>query len=269
MEDIDEDIIRVKDQGDDSDYLDLTIDESDIAKLPLADGGEMDLTINTETLYLLRPKMDVQTLYTEKGAMIEFINNSEGTLTGIDITEDTDYNGGTFTDNAGEPLGSTINIGITYNEEVILSLGDVEYVYTEDDDEYALTRYGTYVRAHEDERVEIYYPEEAMTLDFYIGEVTSEIKSVVTEGEVSRVIVGGSCINQAAADLLGIGRLCGADFTAATGVGSGQAMIKVFADTNDKVAILVAGYETADTARAVDYIEDNYIDLTPGSSLIV
>ena len=270
VEDIDEDSIRVRDQGEDSDYLDLTIDNN-IAKLPLADGGEMDLTVNTNRLSITRPAMDAQILYTEKGAMIEFV--IEGVeFTGISITEDTDYNGGTFTDNAGEALGTEINISITYNDPVSLSLGDVAYTYTDDNDEYALTKYGTFVKAHEDERVELYYPEEAMSLDFYIGGVESSITSepVVTEGKVSQVIIGGSAINSEAARLLG-GNYHGEEFTAVTGVGAGQAMIQVFADTDDKVAILVAGYDAADTARAVQYLIDNegYIDLTIGSKILV
>ena len=65
------------------------------------------------------------------------------------------------------------------------------------------------------------------------------------------IVVGGSCINSAAAALVG-GALCGPSFTGATGVGAGQYIIKGYADStiSDKVALLVAGYDAADTAAA-------------------
>jgi hypothetical protein len=65
------------------------------------------------------------------------------------------------------------------------------------------------------------------------------------------VVVGGSCINSAAATLLG-GALCEGAFTDATGVGAGQYVVQSFADgfTSGKVALLVAGYHAADTVAA-------------------
>jgi hypothetical protein len=69
------------------------------------------------------------------------------------------------------------------------------------------------------------------------------------------IIVGGSCINSAAASVLG-GAYCGAAFTAKTGVGSGQFLIKSVsgAYTTGKIALVVAGYESADTVNAVQYL---------------
>jgi hypothetical protein len=86
---------------------------------------------------------------------------------------------------------------------------------------------------------------------------------MVTDAEVSSVssknliIVGGSCINSAAAKVLGFsGPTCGAAFTASTGVGSGQFLIKSVsgAYTSGKIALVVAGYEAADTVNAVQYL---------------
>lgn len=85
---------------------------------------------------------------------------------------------------------------------------------------------------------------------------------MVTDAEVSSVsasknliVVGGSCINSAAAKVLG-GAYCGAAFTANTGVGSGQFLIKSVsgAYTSGKLALVVAGYESADTVNAVNYL---------------
>jgi hypothetical protein len=68
------------------------------------------------------------------------------------------------------------------------------------------------------------------------------------------VVVGGSCINTAAAKILNSDSpLCGSAFTDATDVGATQYLIKTVQSpwSADKVAMLVAGYEAADTVNAV------------------
>jgi len=98
---------------------------------------------------------------------------------------------------------------------------------------------------------------------FVSGDGTTAGLVMVTDSEVSSVssknliIVGGSCINSAAARVLGFsGPTCGAAFTAGTGVGSGQFLIKSVngAYATGKLAIVVAGYESADTVNAVQYL---------------
>jgi hypothetical protein len=96
-----------------------------------------------------------------------------------------------------------------------------------------------------------------------LGEVLvkdSEVSSVSTK---NLVIVGGSCINSAAANVLG-GAYCGAAFTTATGVGSGQFLIQSFGDAyaTGKIALLVAGYEAADTVNAATYLRTQVVDTT-------
>jgi hypothetical protein len=69
------------------------------------------------------------------------------------------------------------------------------------------------------------------------------------------VVVGGSCVNIAAAKILGSDApLCGGDFTAKTQVGSDQYIIETVQSPYNtvNVAVLVAGYEAADTTNAVD-----------------
>ncbi len=124
------------------------------------------------------------------------------------------------------------------------------------------------------------YPDEQIYAQLYIGAVASAVTSsavgtgtvtelgsvTVKDTEVSLVssksliVVGGSCINEAAQKVLDkSAAVCGADFTTATGVGADQALIKVVknpylaADTT-KIAMLVAGYEAADTTKAVKYL---------------
>jgi len=81
------------------------------------------------------------------------------------------------------------------------------------------------------------------------------------------IVVGGSCINSVAADLLG-SPACEAEFTALAGVSAGEALIKSF-DKGGKVALLVAGYNAADTAKAVTYLTNNAVDTAVGSALKV
>ena len=98
------------------------------------------------------------------------------------------------------------------------------------------------------------------------GDVSSTTTSVgnlvVMDSEVdglnkNLIIVGGSCINSAAATALGVAeRTCGAAFTAATGVGTGQFLIQTVEDvfSDGKIALVVAGYETDDTKAATEYL---------------
>jgi hypothetical protein len=140
-----------------------------------------------------------------------------------------------------------------------------------------VTTFGTHVERDTTDNnvVTVSYPDEQMYADvlFTAPEVTvtagtsgsgsvTELGSVtIKDSEVSSVqsknliVVGGSCINSVASKILG-GGYCGADFTSATGVGSGQFLIKVVDSpyTTGKVAMLVAGYDAADTSKAVKYL---------------
>lgn len=79
----------------------------------------------------------------------------------------------------------------------------------------------------------------------------SEVASVSSK---NLVVVGGSCINTVAAKILGsTSPMCTDAFTTATGAGAGQYIIKTVASpyNAEKVAMLVAGYNAADTTNAV------------------
>jgi len=81
------------------------------------------------------------------------------------------------------------------------------------------------------------------------------------------IVVGGSCVNTVAAELLrgqGAQRFCGADWTAATGLGANQFLIQTFARTGGKVATLVAGWESMDTANAATALTTQTVDTTVG-----
>ena len=102
---------------------------------------------------------------------------------------------------------------------------------------------------------------EVTTSTSTITEVPQTGSMIVLDTEISSVqdknliIVGGSCINSVAARVLGISaKTCGADFTALTTVGAGQYMVKEYASPYNaaKTAVVVAGYDAADTTNGVD-----------------
>jgi len=99
------------------------------------------------------------------------------------------------------------------------------------------------------------------------GDINTKDILVVKDTEVSSVatrnliVVGGSCINSAAAALVG-GSKCGASWTEATGVGQGQFLIKGYADSTITTgfALLVAGYDVDDTVKASTYLTNKVVD---------
>jgi len=102
--------------------------------------------------------------------------------------------------------------------------------------------------------------------------VTSLGDIIVKDTEVSSVqgknliVVGGSCVNSVAAKLIG-GAHCGAAWEEATGVGAGQYLIQSFDNPyadGDEIALLVAGYEAADTVNAQKALLANTVDTTVG-----
>ncbi len=150
-----------------------------------------------------------------------------------------------------------------------------------------VTTFGTLVErdSTDNNGVTVKYPDEQMYADIVFAEVgatvtpgssgggdVTELGSVtVRDTEYSQVqaknviVVGGSCINSAAATLLG-GGYCGASFTEQTGVESGQYLIQSFdnPDAAGKVALLIAGYEAADTTNAIKYLTTEMPDTTVG-----
>jgi len=98
---------------------------------------------------------------------------------------------------------------------------------------------------------------------------------LVTDAEVSTVqsknlvVIGGSCINSVAATLVG-GSFCTDDWTTETEVGTGQFLIKSYANpyATGKVALLVAGYEREDTVNAATYLRNIGVDTTVGKTYV-
>ena len=161
------------------------------------------------------------------------------------------------------------------------NLWDSVSLQSDSDISQSVDYYGTLVSEDSNtasqKTVSISYPKEQVYGNVYVGGIDSSVSSgsssngaatslgqvFVKDSEVSSIVstknlivVGGSCVNSAAATLVG-GAYCGADWTTATGVGQGQFLIKGYQDSSlaaGKLALLVAGYEIADTVNAATYL---------------
>ena len=94
-----------------------------------------------------------------------------------------------------------------------------------------------------------------------LGDVLVKDTEVSSVSSKNLVVVGGSCINSVAANVLG-GAYCGAAFTEKTGVGSGEFLIQSLASpySASKIALVVAGYEVSDTVNAAKYLRTQTVD---------
>lgn len=99
------------------------------------------------------------------------------------------------------------------------------------------------------------------------GVMTVTDANVASVAGKNLIVVGGSAINSVAADLLG-DAYREAAFTAQTGVGPGEALIQSFA-RDGKTALLVAGYNAADTSMAATYLNNEEVDTAVGTKLKV
>jgi hypothetical protein len=139
--------------------------------------------------------------------------------------------------------------------------------YTDPDEDYA----------------EIYYPTgdsetygEVFITDVSAGSGSGETGSLsVMDSELQSsgmsgknlVIVGGTCVNSAAASLLGVSSpTCGSAWTSASGAGPGEFVIQSWSNpwAASKVATLVAGYEQADTQSAATYLTTQSVSTDVG-----
>ncbi|MEK6926827.1 MAG: hypothetical protein AABX11_00190 [Nanoarchaeota archaeon] len=79
------------------------------------------------------------------------------------------------------------------------------------------------------------------------------------------IVVGGSCVNKVAAELLfgASAAQCGAAWEQKTGIAAGSFLVESFA-RNGKVATLVAGYNADDTRNAAKVLKTQTIDTTAG-----
>jgi len=199
------------------------------------------------------------------------VNNGKASLlldNGVSVTS-VSLGGDTLTDTAGtfEYLGMTDE-----DSEAGDVLVDGKTIGTEDND--VMDHYGLIIKEPDtnsnDDRVLLSIPSEQIEAKISIvGQGTEIVDMDLPEGtdfvvkdtsvesiaaNNNLIVVGGSCINKVAQELLGESKpLCGMEFTEKTGVGEGQYLIEVFQSpyNEEKVAVLVAGYNKEDTTRGV------------------
>ena len=124
----------------------------------------------------------------------------------------------------------------------------------------------------------ISYPASQIYAQVYVGEADAVVGTgseagamIVKDVDVANaagknlVVVGGSAINSVAAELLG-GAYSEGAFTTAVGVGAGQFLIGSY-NRAGKTALLVAGYNAADTTKAAAYLLNNDVDTTVGTMI--
>jgi hypothetical protein len=133
-----------------------------------------------------------------------------------------------------------------------------------DQDSVVITYHGD--QAYADLRISA--PEVTIGDDGESGVKVYKDSESVSFAGMNLVVVGGSAINSIAAELLG-GAYSEGAFTTATGVSAGQFLIESF-DRSGKTALLVAGYNAADTDLAVRYLtnEANTVDTTVGKKYV-
>lgn len=221
---------------------------------------------------LLTPALPDTTLYTENNAELDISG-----LTGLAAEELT-----LTVDQDGTPAPYTVTLtadGTGEDQEFTIELDPIEFDADGEDEDgengYYLADFGEYAEEDLEDGIlaTFYIPAEETTYNVYVG-ATSEAEAetgavLVKDSEVSTVatknliVVGGSCINSAAATLVG-GKLCGDAWTTATNAGAGKFVIKSYAsnDLTSKLAVLVAGYEVADTTKAVDYFQNKVTTTT-------
>jgi len=214
---------------------------------------------------------------------------------GLEVTLPEEVAGGTVDMVAGQVLtfteanadaeiggGSTFTATVknTSNDKLHVASDSVATLEFETDQEYGYvisdlaTKVTTDLSGDENEWDVEYYGEEVTAQVMVVGGAatvsggTNSLGNVlVKDTEVSSVatknliVVGGSCINSAAAALVG-GTKCGASWTTATGIGSGQFLIKGYADSTltTGLALLVAGYDAEDTVKATTYLTNKVVD---------
>jgi hypothetical protein len=188
----------------------------------------------------------------------------------------------TINDNTDEELEvTTVTTEDTNTEQ---ETGDSTKVYETYLTDETAARYLRYSDGNPDS-VEVYYPagddrkSESYAEVFLtasgaaMGDNPNNIGAPILDTEIANaagkniVVVGGSCVNTVAAELLrspGSERFCGTEWTATTGIGADTFLIQTFTRTGGKVATLVAGWSAIDTQNAATALTTQDVDTTAG-----
>ncbi len=240
----------------------------------------IDRLITTEGLIIYLPISSIKAEITA-GTGSPYINIS-GNISNYIIRTDEENKDGTL--GSGKDINVTFSFTSSYNAEAKIATatealfsGDDMHVDPVDDNYYTAyleSDVGTKVIFDSDpdeDTVDIVYFGSQVQGNVYIAEegATSEGGDIgdviITDAEVGNfatanlIIVGGSCINTAAASVLGVTYpTCTTAWTTETTIGSGEFLIQSFGASEQsltsKIALLVAGYAKEDTVNAVTYL---------------
>ncbi len=259
-------------------YRDFDGDRTPSGKMRLANASVATITASNATSEV--PFATIQIGDTDLTARVS-VTNGIGTVA---ITNDDASNaavvnltlGGNKITNTTYASGTLEGLGTSLEDaqasDIIFAntnVGTKEYDYM---DSYGIKLAdGSTAKAEADaDVVELSVPEEqvyaqvTVSMGAVVDASSSSIK-VVKDTEVDSVkdknlvVVGGSCINTVAAQILGSSTpLCGAAFSDKTGAGVDKYLVQVAASpvNSQKIAMLVAGYEAADTAKAVAKVKE-------------
>lgn len=191
--------------------------------------------------------------------------------------------------------GSSFDITLRVNDDAMhpTSVSSITTYETSDDSEeyegYMVSDLATNIvldKSGDLNRLEITYSGEESSAEVFISETIAGFEStdtildaveqkviVVTDNEIDSVkgknliVVGGSCINTVAANILG-GAYCGEAFTENTNVAVGQHLVKTITSpyASDKIAMLVAGYDAIDTEAGVQKVKAGTMSTNIGYS---
>lgn len=204
----------------------------------------------------------------------------------INITEEDDNSNVAL----GSSLWATISVDADDGAEVSAISPDSKYETEEDSDvyeDYLVSKLGTKILLDMPSdglnSLELTYAGEESSADVYISETSvsftdSTSIKVIKDSEIDSaqdknlIVIGGSCINTVAATMLGASApVCGEDFTALTGVAATKYLIQVAASpvNAEKIAMLVAGYDAAETTLGVAKVKEGTVATTVGTKEIL
>jgi len=175
--------------------------------------------------------------------------------------------GGSSTTNTwdGQEVGDSTSVYQTYARSDVATR---IVHYTKPDEDYLEVYYPS---GDSETYGEVFLTDVGTSISGGSGGTTSTIGVPILDSEVSSasgrnlIVVGGSCVNSVAADLLGSSTpLCGADWETATSVGAGSYLIQTFERTGGNVATLVAGYNAGDTQNAATALTTQTVDTSAG-----
>lgn len=223
--------------------------------------------------------VNFNTLYSKQGLKVNLPTSLANASTYTLVVEEEDKNENI---GSGKDINITLGEDASYKASVTGVAGDVEGTFSEIDDSdiyrnFVYSELATEMmwdKSADQYKVELIYHGDEVTAGVYVASSDATVSGVNALGDVivkdtevdsvktkNLIIVGGSCINSAAAKVLG-GAYCGEAFTTATGVKAGEFLIKGVQDayTTGKLALVVAGYEAADTVNAATYLTKKDVD---------